>query len=80
VPRGSRRDAEQARHLAEYLGLDHAGWLHVIWQANQLARGYEFRRLVVALTDALERVELLTAADLRSLMASTEEAAVLCNT
>jgi hypothetical protein len=79
VPRGARRDAEQARHLAEYLGFDHAGWLHVIREANQLARSYEFRRLVVAITDALERVELLTAEDLRSLMASVEEA-VLCNT
>jgi hypothetical protein len=73
LPQGARRDAEQARHLAEYLKLDHAGWLHVVWQANQLARRPEFRRLVVRIANELERVEVLTADDLKALMERERE-------
>ena len=42
---GARRDAEQACTLAAYLKLDNAGWLHVLWKANQLGRRQDFRRL-----------------------------------
>ena len=73
APVGARRDAEQARHLAGYLKLDRVGWLHVLWQANRLARGSGFRRLAVAIADELERVEVLTALELEELIATTEE-------
>jgi hypothetical protein len=73
APVGARRDAEQARHLAEYLKLDQVGWLQVLWQANRLGRGSGFRRLAVAIADELERVEVLTAQDLEELIATTEE-------
>ena len=39
LPEAARRDAEQARHLAEYIGIaDRAMWLFYVWKANQLAR------------------------------------------
>jgi hypothetical protein len=73
APVGARRDAEQARHLAEYLNLEQVGWLHVLWEANQLGRRPGFRRLAVAIADELERVEVLTAQELVELIATTEE-------
>jgi hypothetical protein len=72
---GARRDAEQARTLANYLKLDNAGWLHVLWKANQLGRQRDFRRLAVLIADQLERVEVLTADDLGGLMTRDAEAA-----
>ena len=75
APEAARRDAEQARHLAEYIGIaDRAAWGFYVWKANQLARRPEFRRLAVAIADELERVEVLTAQDLEALIATTEEA------
>jgi hypothetical protein len=68
APDGSRRDAEQARCLAEYLGLDRVGWLQVLWQANRLAKQSRFRRLAVLIADELERVEVLSAQDLKNLL------------
>ena len=44
-----------------------------MWQANQLARSPEFRRLAVAIANELERVEVLTAQDLEALIATAEE-------
>ena len=74
LPAAARRDAEQARHLAQYIGVaDRATWGFYVWQANQLARRPEFRRLAVAIADELERVEVLTAQDLEALIATTEE-------
>jgi hypothetical protein len=70
---GARRDAEQARTLANYLKLDQAGWLHVLWKANQLGRQRDFRRLAVLIADELERVEVLTTEDLERLMARYRE-------
>ena len=75
VALGAGRDAEQARMLANYLKLDNAGWLHVLWKANQLGRRKDFRRLVVAIADELECVEVLTAQDLEALMAQDQERA-----
>jgi hypothetical protein len=72
---GAGRDAEQARTLANYLKLDNAGWLHVLWKANQLGRRQDFRRLAVLIADELERVEVLTAEDLERLMTRDAEAA-----
>jgi hypothetical protein len=72
---GARCDAKQARHLAEYIGIaDRAMWGFYAWKANQLAASPEFRRLVVAIANELERVEVLTADDLRTLITTTEEA------
>ncbi len=48
-------------------------WGFYVWQANQLARRPEFRRLAVAIANELERVEVLTAQDLEALIATTEE-------
>jgi hypothetical protein len=74
-PIGARRDAEQARHLAGCLGIaDRAMWGFYVWRADRLAGSPEFRRLVVAIADELERVEVLTADELRTLITSTEEA------
>ena len=72
LPEGARRDAEQARHLADYIGIAaRATWGFYVWQANQLARRPEFRLLAVAIADELERVEVLTAQDLEALIATT---------
>jgi hypothetical protein len=74
LPAAARRDAEQARHLAHYVGIaDRATWGFYVWKANELARRPEFRRLAVAIADELERVEVLTAQDLEALIAATEE-------
>jgi hypothetical protein len=74
-PEGARRDAKQARHLAEYIGIANgATWGFYVWKAHRLAGSPEFRRLVVAIADELERVEVLTADELRTLITSTEEA------
>jgi hypothetical protein len=72
LPEGARRDAEQARQLAEYIGIaDRAMWLFYIWKANQLARRSEFRRLAVAISEELERVEVLRAEDLEALIVTS---------
>src|SRR5829696_3059456 len=60
----ARRDAEQARHLAEYLKFDRVDWAHVLWQARKLGHRHDFRRLVVAIADELENRELLDRDDL----------------
>jgi hypothetical protein len=74
LPAGARHDAEQARRLAGYIGIaDRATWEFYVWQANELARRPEFRRLAVAIADELERVEVLTAQHLEALIATTEE-------
>ncbi len=63
------------RHLAEYIGTtDRVMWLFYVWKAHRLAGSSKFRRLVVAIADELERVEVLTADDLKALIKSTEEA------
>ena len=58
------RDAEQARHLAVYLKFDAVDWAHVRWQARQLGRQRDFRRLAVAIADELEDREVLEREDL----------------
>jgi hypothetical protein len=73
---GAQRDAEQARTLAGYLKLDEVGWCHARWKVTQLGRRKDFRRLVVAIADELERVEVLTAQDLEALMTQDQESAV----
>jgi hypothetical protein len=60
----ARRDAEQVRRLAEYLKFDMVDWSHVRWQAKQLARRQDFRRLTVAIADELEYREVLYREDL----------------
>jgi len=48
---------------------------HIVWKAERLVRRKDFRRLVVAIADELERVEVLTAQDLATLMAQDQERA-----
>jgi hypothetical protein len=60
----ARRDAAQARRLAEYLKFDMVDWAHVHWQAKQLANRQDFRRLAVAIANELERREVLHGEDL----------------
>lgn len=75
VPVGARRDAEQARMLAKYIGIsDRATWGFHVWRAHRLARTPAFRRLAVAIASELERVEVLDAHDLAALMEPTPEA------
>jgi hypothetical protein len=58
MPIGARLNAKQARHLAEYIGItDRPTWLFYVWKANRLGGSPEFRRLVVAIGDELERVD-----------------------
>jgi hypothetical protein len=57
-----------ARKLVEHFDIDQVDWTHVLWRADRLGRRQDFRRLVVAIADELERVEVLYADDLRALM------------
>jgi hypothetical protein len=66
-PHGARRDAEQAHDLADCLELDEVAWRFELFKANRIGRQREFRELVVAITDELERREVLTAEDLRQI-------------
>ena len=50
-------------------------WPHILWKTEQMIRRKDFRRLVVAIANELERVEVLHAEDLRTLMADTAAAA-----
>jgi hypothetical protein len=70
---GAVGDALMARELIEHFGLGQVDWCHVLWQAQQLGRRQDFRRLVVRIADELERVELLYADDLRALMEPDRE-------
>jgi hypothetical protein len=73
VLEGSRRDAEQAKLLAGYLGFDRVDWAHTVWQANQLADSTEFRHLAITIADELEDREVLYAADLRRIHDATRK-------
>lgn len=68
----ARRDAEQARKLADYLKFDRVDWAHALWQARQLGRCREFRRLVVAISDELEQREVLDRDDLERIRQEVE--------
>jgi hypothetical protein len=72
----ARRDAEQARRLAEYLKFDLVDWEHVRWEAKTLARRQDFRRLTVAIADELEYREVLHREDLDRI----HQEVALCNT
>jgi hypothetical protein len=71
---GARGDAVSARKLLEHFKLDRVDWCHLLWQADQLWRRQDFRRLLLRIADELERVELLYADDLRALMEPEREA------
>ena len=71
---GARGDALLARELVDHFEFDHVDWAQVVWQANQLGRRQDFRRLVVRIANELERVEVLHADDLRALMEPGREA------
>ena len=73
-PRGARGDALLVLELVEHFDMDRVDWCHVLWQAEQLGRRQDFRRLVVRITDELERVVVPTADDLKALMEPDPEA------
>lgn len=75
----TRRDAEHAAILANVLKFDLVDWHHHVWKANRLAMSIEFRHLVVAIAEELERVEVLDADDLRRIHDATREA-MTCST
>jgi hypothetical protein len=53
-----------ARELVEQVEVDQVDWCHVLSKTNQRLRRRAFRRLVVAIANELERVEVLHADDL----------------
>ena len=73
VAEGARGDALFARELVQHFDLDRVDWGHVLWKTEQLVRRQDFRRLVVAIANELERVEVLDADDLRALMEPDRE-------
>ncbi|MET0763080.1 MAG: hypothetical protein ABWZ63_12240 [Thermoleophilaceae bacterium] len=77
VAEGARGDALLVLELVEHFELDRVDWCHVLWLAERLDRRQDFRRLVVRITDELERVEVLTADDLKALMEPDREAVLL---
>ena len=64
VAEGARGDALFAREPVQHFELDRVDWGHVLWKTEQLVRRQDFRRLVVAIANELERVEVLDADDL----------------
>jgi hypothetical protein len=74
VAEGARGDALMVRELVEHFELDQVDWHHVLWKAEQLGRRQDCRRLVVAIADELERVEVLDAQDLEALLARDRKA------
>jgi hypothetical protein len=74
VAEGARGDALMVRELGKHFELDRVGWCHAVWKAEQLVRRQHFRRLVVAIANELERLEVLHAEDLEALMARDREA------
>jgi hypothetical protein len=80
VPVGSRGDASKCAWLAEKLDFEEPDWLHVLFLARDLGRSREFRHLVVALADELERVEVLDHHDLVRIRDATQTGAAPCDT
>ncbi len=56
---GAGGDARQAAFIVQWLGLDQVDWLHIVYKATSLARQQRFRRLVVAIANELERIEVV---------------------
>jgi hypothetical protein len=74
VAEGAQADALMVRELGEHFGLDRVDWSHILWKAEQLGCRQDFRGLVVRITDELERVDVLTADDLKALMEAERQA------
>lgn len=68
VPPALHEDARQILRLIAYLKYGEADFRRCVWKANRFAKRKSFRRLVVAIGDELERVEVLNADDLRRIM------------
>ena len=62
-----RRDAEQAAFIVDLLHLDQVDFLQIAFKATQLGRDRTFRRLLVAISSALEDKELLFKDELQQL-------------
>ena len=71
---GAVGDALMVRELLDHFEMDRVDWAHVLWQAEQLGRRQDFRRLVVRIAAELEQIEVLHADDLRALMEPDREA------
>jgi hypothetical protein len=74
VAEGARGDALMVRELVEHFDFDQVDWCHILWKVQQLGRRQDFRRLVVRIADELERVEVLTADDLKTRMEAERQA------
>ena len=78
VPAECRRDAEQAAFVVDLLHLDQVDFLQIAFKAEHLGRDRTFRRLLVAISSALEEKELLFQDELQQLtdavIAEREEA------
>lgn len=62
-----RKDAEQAAFIVGLLHLDRVDFLQIAFKATQLGRDRTFRRLLVAISNALEDKELLFKDELQQL-------------
>jgi len=76
VAEGAQGDALTARELVEHFEIDQVDWHHILWKTKQMIRRKDFRRLVVAIANELERVEVLHAEDLEELIAHDRATAV----
>ncbi len=61
-------DARQCAVLADYLGLDEAGWLALVKQANELSKSPAFKHLLGLIASALEKVDTLSGEEIRFLV------------
>jgi hypothetical protein len=68
-PAECRRDVEHCCTLCRYLGIDNtADWLWHVFNAEQLWKRQDFRRLVVTITTRLQCSEVLSKQDLIELL------------
>jgi hypothetical protein len=64
----SRLDAEQISFISEVLALDAVDWHFVLFQVQKQGRDHRYRRLLVAIAQALEDHELLFRPELERIM------------
>jgi hypothetical protein len=62
------RDTRGLASLADFLGLDEAGWYALVKQAHETSRSADFKRLVSLIASALERVDELSGEEIRFLI------------
>jgi hypothetical protein len=67
-PHAKDQDARQLAILADYLDLDEDGWFSLVKQAQYVAKSEAFKRMVAVIASALERVDSLSAEEIRYLV------------